>query len=77
MTNSLLHSEEALWTASDVAQYLKLSRSWVYQRAEAGLLPCLRIGGSLRFEPAAIRAFARGASVLNAKVLPLPTKVGK
>jgi hypothetical protein len=26
---------EALWDANDVARYLKVSRSWVYQRAEA------------------------------------------
>jgi excisionase family DNA binding protein len=49
-----------LWDANDVSRYLKVSRSWVYQRAEAGLLPCLRLGGLLRFEPEKVRAFARG-----------------
>jgi excisionase family DNA binding protein len=49
-----------LWDANDVARYLKVSRSWVYQRAETGLLPCLRLGGLLRFEPEKVRAFARG-----------------
>jgi excisionase family DNA binding protein len=39
-----------LWDANDAARYLKVSRSWVYQRAEAGLLPCLRVGGLLRFD---------------------------
>ena len=53
-------ANEGLWDARDVAGYLKASRSWVYMRAEAGNLPCLRIGGLLRFDPAAIRAFARG-----------------
>jgi excisionase family DNA binding protein len=53
---------DSLWDANDVARYLKSSRSWVYHRAEAGELPCLRIGGLLRFEPDAIRAFARGES---------------
>ncbi len=51
--------EESLWDARDVGRFLRVSRSWVYQRAESGLLPCLRVGGLLRFEPAAIRAFAR------------------
>jgi excisionase family DNA binding protein len=60
-----------LWDANDAAHYLKVSRSWVYQRAEAGLLPCLRVGGLLRFDPAAVRAFARGA-VQPSKVLPFP-----
>lgn len=52
--------EEGLWDAQDVAGYLKASRSWVYQKAEAGILPSLRIGGLLRFDPQAVRAFARG-----------------
>lgn len=47
-----------LWTADDVAQYLKVSRSWVYHRAESGELPYVRIGALLRFQPSAIRAFA-------------------
>jgi excisionase family DNA binding protein len=50
----------SLWDANDVARYLKVSRSWVYHRAEAGLLPYLRVGALLRFEPNAIRNFARG-----------------
>jgi excisionase family DNA binding protein len=48
---------EALWDANDVARYLKVSRSWVYQRAEAGRLPYVRVGGLLRFDPESIRAF--------------------
>jgi excisionase family DNA binding protein len=53
-------SETGLWDANDVARYLKVSRSWVYQRAEAGLLPYARIGGLLRFDPHTVRTFARG-----------------
>lgn len=59
---------EALWDARDVAAYLKVSRSWVYQKSEAGLLPCLRVGGLVRFDPGAIRAWARGAPAV---VIPL------
>ena len=51
---------DGLWDANDVASYLKASRSWVYQKAEAGLLPCLRLGGLLRFEPAQVKSWARG-----------------
>jgi Helix-turn-helix domain len=51
---------DRLWDANDVARYLKVSRSWVYHRAEAGLLPVRRVGALLRFDPAAIRAFAAG-----------------
>jgi len=60
-----------LWDANDVARYMKVSRSWVYQRAEAGTLPCLRVGGLVRFDPDTIRAFARG-DLNPPKVLPFP-----
>jgi excisionase family DNA binding protein len=47
-----------LWDSNDVARYLKVSRSWVYHRAEAGLLPCVRIGSLLRFDPKVIARLA-------------------
>jgi len=51
---------EALWDARDVARYLKVNRSWVYQKAEAGLLPYLKVGGLVRFVPERVREFAPG-----------------
>jgi excisionase family DNA binding protein len=65
---------ESLWTANDVATFLRVSRSWVYHRAEAGELPCLRIGGLVRFDPEAIRAFARGDKVPGPKVVALRSR---
>jgi len=50
----------SLWTVAEVAAYLRVSRSWVYHRSAAGLLPCLRFGALLRFEPDVIRAYAQG-----------------
>jgi excisionase family DNA binding protein len=44
---------ETLWDARDVARYLKVSRSWVYQKAEAGLLPYLKVGRSRAVRPGA------------------------
>lgn len=75
MSNSSNHRgsdppQDSLWSTADVAEYLKVSRSWVYQRAEAGELPCLRIGGLLRFDPEGVRAYARGESPRKARVLP-------
>ncbi len=61
-------SPDALWDARDVASYLKASRSWVYQKAEAGLLPCLRVCGLLRFDPEAVKAWAQKDA---APVIPL------
>lgn len=54
------HDRSGLWDSNDVARYLKVSRSWVYHRAEAGLLPCVRIGSLLRFDPDVIARIARG-----------------
>lgn len=54
---------DPLWTARDVATFLRKSLRWVYGEAGAassdpGRIPCTRVGGSLRFEPAAVRAWA-------------------
>ena len=67
---------EALWDANDVAAYFKASRSWVYQRAESGELPCLHVGGLLRFEPQLIRAYARGEVPSGATVSQLKPRRG-
>ena len=61
-------SADGLWTAAEVAAFLRVSRSWVYKRAEAGDLPHQRIGGLLRFEPERIREYARGER--QGKVIP-------
>lgn len=66
--------DRRLWDATDVAHFLKVSRSWVYHRAEAGQLPYLRVGGLLRFEPRTIRAYARGENPPSLK--PLPAQSG-
>ena len=55
-------SIEPLWTVTETAKFFRASRSWVYHRAEVGLLPCLRIGGLLRFSPTAMRALAIGGT---------------
>ena len=47
---------ESLWTAQEVAHFLKVSRSWVYHRVESGRLPHVRIGAMVRFHPHEIRA---------------------
>lgn len=74
MTNAKDAAADAvgeLWDAKDAARYLRVSRSWIYQRAESGLLPCLRVGGLVRFDPAVVRAFARG-EIQPPRVLAFP-----
>lgn len=50
---------EELWDVEQAARFLRVSRSWVYQRVEAAKLPYLRVGGLVRFEPAVLREFVR------------------
>ena len=64
-------SDSTLWTADDVATFSKTSRSWVYQKSASGQLPCLKIGGLLRFDPAAIRAFFLSGGTAERTVIPL------
>ena len=63
---------ENLWDAKRTAAYLGCSASKVYQQAEAGVIPSLHPGGHLRFEPEAVRAWARGAAAPQTSVVPFP-----
>src|ERR1700722_6938211 len=47
---------DCLWDVSQCARFFNASESWVYHQAEAGLLPCIRTGRLLRFDPAAVKA---------------------
>lgn len=60
----LLPGDETLWTAADLARRLKIGRTGIYKLIEREKIPHFRIGGLLRFEPAAVRAWlatTRGA----------------
>ena len=61
-TEELMEVGGPLWTAQDVADYLKCSKSFIYKLAEAGKLKSLRIGALLRFDRTTVRAFAGIAS---------------
>ncbi len=69
--HAALQQPEGLWDARDVAQYLKASRSWVYHEAQAGRLPCIKLGGLLRFVPAEIRKFVQNRGAGPRTVVPL------
>ena len=59
-----------LWDANDAARYLKVSRSWVYQRAEAGLLPVPARRWPDPLRPTRPSGRSPGARCQPAKVLP-------
>ena len=53
--------DQGLWDVQDVASFLKMSVRWVQRMAQLGALPHVRISRkALRFDPAKIRAYARG-----------------
>ena len=55
-----LLDEDRLWDPLDVARYLGVSRNSVYAQVDAGALPCIRIGGLLKFDPVKVRAIGKG-----------------
>jgi len=54
------HATEPLWTAEDVAAFLRVSLSMVYKLRRMGALPAVRVGALFRFQPDEVRAYARG-----------------
>ncbi len=57
---SSILEEDRLWDPLDVARFFGVSRNSVYAQVDAGKLPCVRIGGLLKFDPIKIRAIGRG-----------------
>lgn len=60
------HTSEPLWTAEDVAAFLRVSLSMVYKLRRQGSLPAIRVGALFRFQPDAVRTFASGEEVARA-----------
>lgn len=54
-------STTKLWDVKSAAEYLGVSQSWVYNAVASGHLPCIRLGGLLRFDPESLRQWALGA----------------
>ena len=53
MTDPTLVPDE-LWLARDVATFMKLSVRTIYTFTQDGTIPCVRIGRSVRYRPAAV-----------------------
>jgi excisionase family DNA binding protein len=63
---------DALWDVKQLARFLRVSTSWVYQAAAQGVVPVTRVGSLLRFEAAAIRAWMRGETAGQVRIVNLP-----
>lgn len=51
---------EPLWTVKEVAEFLRVSTSWTYQKVASGELPYVKVGALVRFHRNDIEAYARG-----------------
>jgi len=51
---------ESLLTPKQVAEWLNMSRIWVYKQAEKGLLPFHRVREAIRFDPNDILGYLEG-----------------
>ena len=58
--HSLASNSDGLWTAQDVADYLRMSVSFVYKEVAAERLPHKKIGSRVRFVPSAVMAYLDG-----------------
>lgn len=69
-------TDDAMWSVEKVASFLGMSKSWVYERAESGDLPAVRLGGRLRFSAAAIREYAQRGKSEEPKVIAIGRRRG-
>jgi predicted DNA-binding transcriptional regulator AlpA len=70
----VVSAERALRDVSWLSRQLGVSKSWVYQACASGVVPCVRIGALLRFDPAVIRAWlASGQVPTSAKSIKIPS----
>ena len=54
---------EPYWTPGDLAEYLQVTKAWIYRQVRYGDLPCRRLGRLLRFVPSEVMAWADRARV--------------
>jgi excisionase family DNA binding protein len=62
--DTMAHLDTDLLKPTEIAHRLGVSRSWVYDAAKAGRIPCVRLGspdGPLRFLPDDIEAWLERA----------------
>ncbi|MCC6811741.1 MAG: helix-turn-helix domain-containing protein [Deltaproteobacteria bacterium] len=53
---------EQMWTVKQCAAFLNVTTWFVYKHAERGTLPALHFGRALRFDPAAVKAWAASST---------------
>ena len=54
---------QSLLTLPEAADYLQVSKSWLYKRAEARDIPFYRVGRRLLFDPSELDSFVASCRV--------------
>jgi excisionase family DNA binding protein len=62
--------DRALRDVTWLAEFLGVSRSWVYQAVESGVIPVVRLGALVRFDPNVIKAWVKGEALPKSVFLP-------
>lgn len=60
--HQVVHQDQTLLTARQVAKRLGLSTVFIYELARTKALKCTRAGRAVRFSPAAVDAYIKGKS---------------
>ena len=58
-------TDAGIMTVHDVAHYLRLSEATIYQMAQEGIVPAIRIGKSWRFKKELIDEWIRRKTVVS------------
>lgn len=66
---------DELWTTDDVARLLAFTPATVREMVSRGELPAFRVGGRLRFDPAAVRAALQARAVEPRPARAAPARV--
>jgi predicted DNA-binding transcriptional regulator AlpA len=61
---------EKLWDLDKTADFLSMSKSWLYAMCASNQFPAIYIGSRLRFDPKVVRAWLNGEH--GGKVVRLP-----
>ncbi|MGI5206354.1 helix-turn-helix domain-containing protein [Spirillospora sp. CA-108201] len=56
-----MNPDDALWTISELAHFLRKPKSWVYDNYR-DLFPYYKIGQQVRFDPAEVRTALRNVT---------------
>jgi len=74
LSGTARHEEDVIFDIKELADYLKVSKQWVYERTHLKEIPHLKIDGQLRFRKSDIDKWLK---TFNVPSVPKPERVLK